>query len=86
MHRLALILILIPFAGAAARDKGGDFDACSKGQIDVAKKASGYQGEDRIKRLIQADITRARQEEAEGDADECLEALEHATKLIAGQY
>jgi len=86
MHRLVLILVLISFADAAARDSGGDFDTCTKGQIEVAKKASEYEGDDRIKRLIEADLTRAKKEEAEGDADECLEALDHANKLIAGQY
>lgn len=86
MLRLAPILILLSVTGAAAKDKGGDFDACSKGQTEVARKVSDYQGEDRIKRLLQADLSRARREEAEGDADECLEALDHATKLIAGQY
>ncbi|WP_428486831.1 hypothetical protein [Rhodopila sp.] len=86
MLRLALVLILIPFADAAARDRGGDFDACNKSQVDFAKNASGYHGEDRIKQLIDADLTRARREEAEGDADECLEALDHAKKLIADQY
>ena len=39
-----------------------------------------------MKRLIEADLSRARKEEAEGDADECIEAMDHANKLIAGQY
>jgi hypothetical protein len=86
MHRLALLLILVPLADAAAKDKGGDFDACLKGQIEVTNKASDFHGEARMKRLIEADITRAKKEEAEGDADECLEALDHANKLLAGQY
>ena len=86
MYRLAFLLILVPLAGASAKDRGGDFDACTKGQVEVAKKAADFHGEDRMKQLIQADLTRARKEEAEGDADECLEALDHATKLIAGQY
>ena len=86
MYRLAAILILLPLASVAAKDKGGDFEACKRGRTEVARKASDYQGEERIKRLIQADLRRAAEEEAEGDSDECLEALDHAKKLIAGQY
>jgi len=86
MYRLAILLILVPLAGAATKDRGGDFDACEKGQTEVAKKAADFHGEARMKQLIQADLTRSRKEEAEGDADECLEALDHANKLIAGQY
>lgn len=78
--------MLLPFVDAAAKDKGGDFDACTKGQVELARKAANFQGADRIKRLIQADLSRAAKEEAEGDADECLEALDHAAKLLAGQY
>ena len=86
MHRLALALILLPLAVASAKAAGGDLDACTKGQVEVAKKAADFHGEDRIKQLIAADLERAQQEEAEGDADECNEALEHANKLINGQY
>lgn len=86
MHRLAVFLMLVPLAGAAAKDRGGDFEACGKGQVEVAQKAADFHGEERIRRLIAADILRAKKEEAEGDADECLEALDHANKLIAGQY
>jgi hypothetical protein len=86
MLRLVLILTLIPLAGAIARDRGGDFEACRKGQSEIAEKASNFHGEDRVRRLIEADLIRAKREEAEGDADECLEAIEHANKLIAGSY
>ena len=86
MYWIVIILILIPFAGGLAKDRGGDFDACQKGQGEVAKRASDYNGDNKIKRLIQADLSRAAREEAEGDADECLEALDHANKLMAGQY
>lgn len=86
MYRIAIVMGLLPLAAAAAKDKGGDFDACQKGQVEVAAKAASYQGNDKIRRLIQADLTRAGREEGEGDADECLEALDHARKLIAGQY
>ena len=86
MHRLTLILLLLPFAAAAATDKASDYEACEKGRVEVAKKASEFHGTERMKRLIDADIIRAGKEQAEGDPDECLEALEHATKLINGQY
>lgn len=86
MRGIAVLLIVVPLAAAAAKDRGGDFDACTKGQTEVARKAADFHGDDRIKRLIAADITRAKKEEAEGDADECIEALDHANKLIAGQY
>ncbi len=86
MYRLTAVLVLAIVTGAAAKDRGGDFDACRKGQAEVAKKAADYHGDDRIARLIQADLVRAKKEEAEGDADECIEALDHANKLISGQY
>jgi hypothetical protein len=81
-----LLAMLVPLSGAMAENNGGDFDACMKGQDEVARLAKDFRGEDRIRRLINADLTRAKKEEAEGDADECLEALEHARKLINGQY
>ena len=86
MYRLMLIMLLLPFAAAAEKDKGSDYEACEKGRVEVAKKASEFNGNERIKRLINADIVRAGKEQAEGDPDECLEALDHATKLINGQY
>jgi hypothetical protein len=86
VHRLALILILLPLAGAHAAGKGGDFDGCEKGQTEVAKQAADFHGEARIKQLIDADLQRSEKELNEGDADECIEALDHARKLIAGQY
>ncbi len=79
-------LVLTPLAGAAAKDTDADFAACDKGQVEVAAKASSFQGEARIKQLIDADLARAQREETEGDADECLEALDHAGKLIKGDY
>ncbi|MGD0105925.1 MAG: hypothetical protein ABSC06_18070 [Rhodopila sp.] len=86
MYRLAVFLIVVPLACAAGKDNTGSLDACNRGRAEAARKASDYQGEERMKRLIQADLTRAANEEAEGDVDECLEALDHANKLIAGQY
>jgi hypothetical protein len=84
MKRLTLMLIVLPLACASAKDKGGDAAACTKGQADLAPRAAAYQGDAMTKRLIEADLVRARKEQFEGDADECVEALEHATKLLAG--
>ena len=86
MRRLALCLLLSSSTAAMAENRGGDFQACTQGQVEVAKRAADFQGEEMIKKLIAADLRRARKEEAEGDADECLEALDHAKKLIAGDY
>lgn len=86
MYRLALVLALLPLPLASALSADDGLDACTKGQADVARQAAGFHGEDRIKQLIDADLTRAQKEFDEGDADECLEALDHARKLIAGQY
>jgi len=86
VHRLALILILLPLAGAHAAGKRGDCAGCEKGQTEAAKQAADFHGEARIKQLIDADLQRSEKELNEGDADECIEALDHARKLIAGQY
>jgi len=40
----------------------------------------------RIKDLAAFDLRRARQELGEGDEDECREAVEHARKLLRGEY
>jgi hypothetical protein len=85
MYRVAVLLLMIPFA-AMAKDKGGDFAACTRGQAEAAQRAADYHGEARTKRLLEADLQRARKEEAEGDADECVEALDHADKLIRGEF
>jgi hypothetical protein len=86
MYRLILLFVLITVTGAAAMDRDSDLEVCRNDRLDVAKQAAAYHGEDRIARLIHADLMRARKEEAEGGADECIEALDHAKKLIAGQY
>jgi hypothetical protein len=81
-----MLLILLPLAGATAANRGGDFEACAKRQLEIGQQAARFNGEPRITRLIQADLQRAKKEEAEGDADECLEALDHAAKLLRGEY
>ena len=86
MHRLVLVLGVLVSTGALAAGAGGDLNSCAKGRVEVARQAADFHGEDRIKQLINADLTRAQKELNEGDADECIEALDHARKLIAGQY
>jgi hypothetical protein len=65
---------------------GADLDACVKGQTDVAKRVTDFHGESRIKQLIQADLDRAQREQAEGDADECNEAIDHANKITVNMF
>jgi hypothetical protein len=85
MRYLIALILLIPFA-ARAQDKGDELEACRKGQAELAAKAAEFQGDRKIKRLIEFDLKRAHREEWEGDASECLEAIEHANKLISGDY
>lgn len=79
---LIVTLGLIPAAYAAADDDA----ACTKGQQEVAERAKSFHGDEMTVKLIAADIDRAKREQAEGDSDECLEALDHARKLMKGQY
>jgi hypothetical protein len=58
---------------------------CQARQADVSSKVDQFSGDPMLKRVMQADLVRARRELIEGDADECMEALDHATKLLSGQ-
>ena len=82
MRLLALVLASLPLTLAAAR--ADDVTACLARHAEVTRQAEHFTGEPMMKRLLQADLQRARKEAAEGDADECMEALDHAAKLIAG--
>ncbi len=64
--------------------RADDMQTCIVRQTDLAKQAAGFTGNARQKRLIDADLKRAANEQAEGDGDECIEALDHAAKLLAG--
>jgi hypothetical protein len=85
MRIMAFGIILVSLASgpAVAAD---DMATCDRRTAEVALKASNYMGEGRMKRLIEADVRRARKEAAEGDIDECIEALEHAENLLIGKY
>lgn len=61
-----------------------DLATCKTRQAELSAKMTDYKGEPTMKRLIQADLERANREMIEGDADECIEALDHAAKLLAG--
>ncbi|WP_428491050.1 hypothetical protein [Rhodopila sp.] len=58
--------------------------ACSARGAQLGQRAKKFSGDAMMKRLIDADLKRANKEAAEGDADECTEALDHATKLLDG--
>jgi len=83
MRTVIAVLLLVPTI-AVAQDR--DLDACKERQADVAAKAADFRGEAKIRRLIEFDLKRAQQEQAEGDAEECLEAIEHASNLLSGKY
>lgn len=78
---LSLFLAVPALAFAAPAD---DSAACTARHAEITKQAAAFNGEARVKRLIDADLKRALREQAEGDSDECIEALDHATKLLAG--
>ncbi len=81
MHFIALSLLLAASALAAPSDEAA---TCAARHAELAKQAATFNGDTRIKRLIDVDLKRALREQAEGDGDECIEALDHATKLFAG--
>lgn len=75
-------LILLSFGtGAHAAD---DVKQCQARQLEIAKRVDAYTGDPMLKKLIEADLRRATRELIEGDADECMEALDHATKILNG--
>ncbi len=87
-HRLIRILLLVfvllccPLTAAHAEDD----EACTIRHAELTKQAANFKSENQIKRLIDADLRRAMREQAEGDTDECIEALDHAAALLAGKY
>lgn len=84
MRILALSLVILTIA--ACPGSAEDLAACLARDAALSRQAQNFVGDARIKRLIDADLKRAKQEAAEGDADECLEAVDHARKLMAGEY
>lgn len=83
----ALTAALLLLAGPAlAATPAEELAACSVRHAELSKQAVTYNVDPHIKRLIGADLDRARKEEVEGDGDECLEALDHAAKLLEGKF
>lgn len=82
MCRIVAILILLPLAAGTAR--ADDMADCKTRHAELAGKIASYTADAWTKRLMEADLKRALKEAGEGDADECLEALDHAAKLLAG--
>ena len=80
LFALSLILLFVTVLPALAEDLA----ACLAREAILSRQAQNFTGDTKMKRLIDADLKRAKQEVAEGDADECTEALDHATKLLAG--
>ncbi len=84
MRLIALIALGLLFASPAVAAPSDEAATCTARHAEIAKQAATFNGDARIKRLIDADLKRALKEQAEGDNDECIEALDHATKLLAG--
>ena len=82
MRAVALSLIIL--SATVLPSFAEDVAACSARADAMNQKAENFTGDAKMKRLIVADLKRAKREAAEGDADECIEALEHANKLLAG--
>lgn len=78
---LSLSLLALPVAAATPAEEAA---TCTTRHAELTKQAAGFSGDARIKRLIDADLKRAMKEQAEGDGNECIEALDHAAKLLAG--
>lgn len=81
---MRLIIFSLFLASSAMAAPADDPAACSTRHAEVTKQVAAFNGDARTKRLIDADLKRALREQAEGDSGECIEALDHATKLLAG--
>ena len=84
MRCIATMLILLAFTAGAAR--ADDMADCKARQAELAKQAASYTGDARTRRLIEFDLKSAAKEQSENDAADCLEALDHAAKLLAGAF
>lgn len=81
MLRIIVASLLLAVGGGTAH-AADDVKQCQARQLEIAKKADAFTGDPMMKKLIEADLRRATRELIEGDADECMEALDHATKLL----
>ncbi len=83
LRSIAAILLFLTVGNPA--HAADDAKQCQARQIEIAKKTDAFTGDPMMKKLIEADLRRATRELIEGDADECMEALDHATKLLNGE-
>ncbi len=81
--RYYIALLAIPLLTTPCLAAGDDDAQCTARYAELVNRAAGYSEDAQIKRLIEADLQRAKKEQAEGDADECIEALDHAAQLLA---
>lgn len=80
MRLILTALVLISISGLAyAADDGA---ACQARQAQVATRVEAFKGDTMVRRIMLADLDRAERELAEGDPDECMEALDHTEKLL----
>lgn len=84
MLKLVAASLLVLALGSTAH-AADEVKQCQARQLDIAKKADAFTGDPMMKKLIEADLRRATRELIEGDVDECMEALDHATKLLNGE-
>ncbi len=83
MRAFLIVAAFVLVAGAA--HAADDVATCKSRQAELSPQVQAYQGDPMMKRIMQADLERATRELIEGDADECMEALDHATKLLSGK-
>jgi len=81
MRVFMLSVLLAPLVTGAAR--ADDMTACITQRIALTKQAASFTGDAKTKQFIDRALRRAGREQAEGDSDECIEALDHAAKLLA---
>jgi hypothetical protein len=78
---LVVCLALLPLAAVSAH--ADDMTACTVRRAALTKQAADFKGDATTKANIDRALRRAGKELAEGDGDECIEALDHVAKLLA---
>jgi len=81
MRVLLLSVLFVPLVTAAAR--ADDLSECMTRRAVLGQQAAAFKGDAKTKQFIDRALRRAGREQAEGDGDECIEALDHAAKLLA---
>jgi hypothetical protein len=83
MRVLMLSVLLAPLMTVAAR--ADDMAVCNAQRPELLKRAESFTGDAQTKKYIDRALRHAGREQAEGDGDECVEALDHAAKLLASK-